>query len=199
MNDFQGAIEVAISGVDEMLGTPFSFIHTYIGNDIKIGCDFSRCFIFGPEEVSLDMTKTLTVDIRKLSAFQPLSEDQTKRISSIFSADAVLKKRKSLQKSRMLDPDDIDDTLQPTGDTDKASVQAETIRRSFSNDRKSTTRFNRLDGDDDTHSAATIVSRSSDKKGNHSGAAEISTGDNLSGTRPPAKSKSLMSYFRKNK
>ena len=73
--NFNGWIEVIVSGFDEFLGTRVSECMLYGTQNIKVGCELRNCIITTMQTVVKDPSKKVEVDLLKFHNVDPVSEN----------------------------------------------------------------------------------------------------------------------------
>jgi hypothetical protein len=88
--EIKGFIEVVIEGFDENLGCTARAVGVYDVSNIRVGYDFDNMYIVKPFEVLSDQSKTMDMDLSKLSNLVALSPDW-KRLTEQLVAEQHLK------------------------------------------------------------------------------------------------------------
>lgn len=135
--DFKGSIEIIVTGFDRMLQQDVYQGRMYNHGDIFFEHEFVNGFVVSPTEVSRDPSKRLTVDIRKLSAVQPVvrestSEDMAKKEGLEVKRGLMTSLSLDISRSRSIDsvPSVVTPTSQRTPSDDQNVLnQSKTPRR----------------------------------------------------------------------
>lgn len=85
LENFRGAIEVSVSGLDSTLGATASRTMVYNSSVLKIGHQFESVFIEGPKEVIDGAAAKLSVNAAKLSSTEPLSDEIVVKLKSVIA------------------------------------------------------------------------------------------------------------------